>query len=596
MHNIGFSDVKITGGFWEQKQELIRNVTMDNVYDRFTETGRFDALKCLWREGDEPKPHVFWDSDVAKWMEAAAYLTELEPDEDFERKVDEAVQDIANNQTEDGYFNSYYLTVEKGVRFQNRNNHELYCAGHLLEAAIAYHKATGKRKFLDVMIKYTDYIYDVFYVQKSAAFFTPGHEEIELALIKLYRYIGDKKYLDLAKYFIDTRGVNEEWEWGPKNFQSHIPVRQQSEAVGHAVRACYLYTAMADLAKETDDRELKEVCDRLFENIISSKMHITGGIGTNNVGECFTYAYDLPNNETYNETCASIALAFFADSIQSIEPDSRYGDVIEKVLYNGFLSGISLSGDRFFYSNPTEIDLKKHQRDKKWYPAPNRVKVFSCSCCPPNIVRFVGSIARYAYSQNADTLYCHQFMESTANLTVNGKPATITQETNYPLNGTVKFTYHGEPCTLKVRIPEWCVEFEGDRDAHGFATYNLSDGETVTVDLPMKVHFVEANPNVQDDAGRYAVMRGPIVYCLEGVDNGENLRDIAIYEESSFEIKLDETLNVPVMTAKACRREQIDTLYRIKTNKFIDFTAALIPYYAFANRGESGMIVWVQVK
>lgn len=596
MHNIGFSDVKITGGFWKQKQELIRNVTMDNVYDRFKETGRFDALKCLWQEGDEPKPHVFWDSDVAKWMEAAAYFTELEPNEELERKVDEAVRDIAKNQTEDGYFNSYYLTVEKGVRLKNRHDHELYCAGHLLEAAIAYHKATGKRKFLDVMIKYIDYIYDVFYVQKNAGFITPGHEEIELALIKLYRYIGDKKYLDLAKYFIDMRGVNEERDSIPKNFQSHIPVRQQTEAIGHAVRACYLYAAMADLVKETNDKELKDACDRLFESIINEKMHITGGIGTNNAYECFTYPYDLPNLKTYNETCASIALAFFADSMQSIEPDSKYGDVIEKVLYNGFLSGVSLSGDHFFYTNPTEIDLKKHQREKKWYPAPNRVKVFSCSCCPPNVVRFVGSVARYMYSVDGNILYCHQFMESTANLTVNGKPATVTQETDYPNNGVVKFTYHGEPCILKVRIPEWCVEFEGDRDVHGFATYSLSDGETVAVDLPIKVHFIEANPNVQDDAGRYAVMRGPIVYCLEGVDNGENLRDIAIYEDNCFEMMSDEALNVPVITAKACRREQIDTLYRIKTSNYIDFTAKLIPYYAFANRGESDMIVWTLVK
>ena len=596
MQNVDFSSIKITGGFWKQKQDLIRSVTMPSVYDRFKETGRFDALKCLWVEGDEFKPHIFWDSDVAKWMEAAAYLTELEPDEDFERKVDEAVQDIANNQTEDGYFNSYYLTVEKGVRFQNRNNHELYCAGHLLEAAIAYHKATGKRKFLDVMIKYIDYIYKVFYIEKSAAFTTPGHEEIELALIKLYRYIGDKKYLDLAKYFIDMRGVNEEWEWGPKNFQSHIPVREQTEAIGHAVRACYLYVAMAALAKETDDKELKETCDRLFEDIITTKMHVTGGIGTNHFGECFTYPYDIPNDETYNETCASIALALFSDSMQSIEPDAKYGDVIEKVLYNGFLSGTSLSGDHFFYTNPTEIDLKKRQREKKWYPIASRVKVFDCSCCPPNIVRFVGSVARYLYSVDGNTVYCHQFMESTANLTVNGKPATITQETDYPNNGTVKFTYHGDPCTLKVRIPEWCVEFEGDRDDKGFATFKLSDGETVTVDLPMKVHFIEANPNVQDDAGRYAIMRGPIVYCLEGIDNGENLRDIAIYEDSYFEMMSDETLNVPVMTVKACRRERIDTLYRIKTANYIDFSAKLIPYYAFANRGESDMIVWVQVK
>ncbi len=595
LENINFSNINITDGFWKNKQDLIRNVTMQNVYDRFKETGRFDALKCLWTEGDEPQPHVYWDSDVAKWMEAVAYLTELSPDAELERKVDDAVEDIAKNQTEDGYFNSYYLTVEKGVRFKDRNNHELYCAGHLLEAAIAYHKATGKRKFLDCMIKYMDYIYNVFVVQKSADFVTPGHEEIELALIKLYRYVGDKKYLDLAKFFIDNRGQSEEnYNW--QNFQSNIPVRQQFKAVGHSVRACYLYTAMADLANETDDAELKDVCDKLYKNITTTKMSISGGVGTNHTGEQFTYSYDLPNENVYNETCAAISLVLFADSMQRHGVNSKYGDVIERIIYNGFLSGISLSGDSFFYSNALEIDLKKRWREGDWYPKATRDKVFECSCCPPNIVRFVASISRYMYSQDGNTVYCHQFMDSTAKLTVNGKPATLIQETAYPENGVVNFTYHGEPITLKVRVPEWCVEFKGNRDENGFATYELCDGDTVKVDFVMNVHIIEANPYVQDDAGRYAIMRGPVVYCLEGVDNGENLRDIAIYENQEFELGFDEKLNVPTIKANACRREQIDALYRIKTSKYVDFTAKFIPYYAFANRGESDMIVWVQVK
>lgn len=605
LKNTDFTDVTLNGGFWKEKFDLVHDVTMQSVYDRFCETGRFDALRCDWVEGMPNKPHIFWDSDVAKWMEAAAYYTHLSRDEELEKKVDAAVDDIAAAQEESGYFNSFYLSTDPEKRFTVRDNHELYCAGHLLEAAIAYDAATKKRKFLDIMIKYIDYIYDVFVVRKSAAFVTPGHEEIELALIKLYRYVGDKKYLELAAFFINNRGIpSSDPETPPysEGFgsafaynQSHIPVREQYEAVGHAVRACYLYSAMADLAAETDDAQLKTACDRLFEDITTRKMSITGGIGANPIGEQFSYPFDLPNPNTYNETCAAISLVFFAERMQRFDSDVRYAHTVERILYNGFLSGISLSGDKFFYVNPLEIDPKKHDRIKHGLPITERVKVFSCSCCPPNIVRFIGSFGRLLYSQDGDTVYCNQFADSKVNLTVGGKPALLIQKTEYPLDGKIRFEYRGEPVTLKIRVPEWCVEYGGDTE-NGYAVYTLSDGESVTVDFPMEIHFIEASPDVQDNSGRYAVCRGPFVYCLEGTDNGENLRDISIYENGKFEIGFDSKLSVPFISADACRRERIDSLYRIKTSSTVDFKAKLIPYYAFANRGTDEMLIWTMLK
>lgn len=605
MNSIDFTNVKFTKGFWKNKYDLVHDVTMNSVYDRFCETGRFDALRCDWKEGAPHKPHIFWDSDVAKWMEAAAYYTEAARDVEFEKKVDKAVDDIASAQDESGYFNSYYLTVEKGVRFKVRDNHELYCAGHLIEAAVAYDRATGKHKLLECIKKYVDYIYQIFVIEKSAEFVTPGHEEIELALIKLYRYTNVKKYLELAAFFINHRGVpsgdpatpsyTEGFGTGYAYNQSHLPVREQTEAVGHSVRACYLYAAMADLAKETDDSELKSACEKLFKDITEKKMSITGGIGANPVGEQFSYEYDLPNDNAYNETCAAIALVMFADRMMNLSPDVRFGHIIERVLYNGFLSGMSLSGDKFFYVNPLEISPKKHKRIRHGLPIMQRVKVFDCSCCPPNIVRFTASLGHLLYMQDGDTLYCNQFAASEAKLTVNGKPAILTQETDYLLDGTVKFIYHGENCTLKVRVPDWCVEYSGKAE-NGYAVFNLCDGQSVTVDFPMKVHIIEANPNITDDSGRYAVTLGPVVYCLEGIDNGENLRDISIKEDGTFDIGFDTSLNVPTITADAFRRETIDELYRIKSSKQIPFKAKLIPYYAFANRDTTEMLVWTMLK
>lgn len=600
MKNLDFAKTTFKDGFWRFYSDLDRSSVVKHVYDRFKETGRFDALRCMWRDGDPNKPHIFWDSDVAKWIEGVAYLIEVSLEPEWEALVDEMVDNIAANQRADGYFNSYFLSVDPSKIFTNRDWHELYCVGHMIEAAIAYHRATGKDKLLNCVLKNVDMIYRVFVEEQSAAFVTPGHEEIELALIKLYDYLGNPKHLELARFFLDKRGNNEKDNenahphFNNAYFQSNLPLRELSEAVGHSVRACYLYTAMAMLAKRDGDKAMKAACDRLFDDIINYKMSITGGIGADHRGETFSYKYDLPNSDTYNETCAAISLAMFAGAMQELEANSRYGDIIERVFYNGFISGLSLDGERFFYTNPLEIDRKKYARST-YQPICERVKVFSCSCCPPNVVRMLASIPRYMYTVDGDTVYCNQFAESETKLTVGGKTAVLTQTTDYPSSGKITFNYSGEPMTLYVRIPDWCVEFKGETK-NGFVKFNLTDGDSVTLDLPMEVHFIEANPYAQDNSGRYAVQRGPIVYCMEEIDNGENLRDITLLENSNIEVRIDEGIPAPVIYIGAERRAKTDRLYRLKSAERVGFTARLIPYFAFANREASDILVWTMVK
>lgn len=593
MKNLSFDCIQIKDGFWRFYSDLNRKSVVNNVYNRFEETGRFEALCCNWKEGTPNQPHIYWDSDVVKWMEGVAYILEEAPAPELEVLVDEMVDRIAEHQRSDGYFNSYFLSCEPSKIFMDRTRHELYCVGHAIEAAIAYHKATGKDKFLKCVLKNVEMIHRVFVREQSAAFVTPGHQEIELALLKLYEYLGDEKHLELARFFIDQRG-NNDLEEKDTYSQSDLPVREISEAVGHSVRACYLYTAMAMLAKIDGDQQLKDACHRVFDDIVNRKMSITGGIGSDHEKEKFSYAYDLPNSDTYNETCAAISLAMFAGAMGEMEADSRYGDVIERVCYNGFISGLSLDGEKFFYTNPLEIDRKKYARST-YQPICQRVKVFRCSCCPPNVTRMLGSIARYMYTQDGDTVYCNQFASSETKLTIHGKDALLTQVTDYPYSGKITFHYQGAPMTLRVRIPDWCVEYRGETE-NGFARFSMADGDTVTVEFPMEVHFIEANPMVQDDSGRYAVQRGPIVYCMEEIDNGENLRDITLLENSPIRVAKEDGIPAPVLYVGAQRRPTTKTLYQLKQSRRVPFTARLIPYFAFANREESDMLVWTMVQ
>ncbi len=601
IHAVTLKDIDVTGGFWAEKMALVREISMWNVYKRFSDTGRFDAILFKWKDGMPNKPHIFWDSDVAKWMEAAAYYCLKQRDPKFEEIIDSIVDSIEANRMADGYFNSYYEVIEPQNRFTKRGNHELYCAGHLIEAAVAYDEATGKHKFLELMIDYVNLIYKVFMVDQSAAFRTPGHEEIELALVKLYRHTGEKRFLDLALFFVNERGVTENELYN----QAHVPVREQTTAVGHSVRACYLYCAIADLAKETDDESLKKAAETLFNNIVERRMYVTGAIGQTCVGEAFMGDFDLPNLTAYAETCANLSLALFARRLSVLEPKGVYADTAERVLYNSFLSGMSLDGRSFFYSNMQEKDLRDSRRSyndrhRVFCPAPQRVEVFSCSCCPPNVVRTIASVVDFQYTTDGETIWCHQYICSKAAIDGSG----IEMRTEYPYEGRIAVSFTGTAKKLALRIPGWCQSFSfvqnGDVKTlipkDGYVTVAVNDGDELYLDLHMPVRFVEADPRVWDDAGRVCVTRGPLVYCIEAVDNAADdpllIRDIRLVESSDYKVLWNVIPDVPVLETEGyVRNWSGKALYDIAA-PLEKKTVRLIPYFAMANRGESDMVLW----
>lgn len=609
IRNIPFTDVEINGGFWKHRQEMNRETTIYTVLNRFMDTGRFEAFNVNWREGDPNRPHIFWDSDIAKWMESVAYILEKHPAPDLEKIVEETIDKIEANQCADGYFNIYFTAIEPSKRWQLRSQHELYCAGHLMEAAVAWKHATGRDRFLKIMCKYADYIDRVFRQEGSAAFTTPGHEEIELALVKLYHATGEKKYLDLSQFFINQRGNNDKDKNHPDcpaGFyqQDHLPCAEQTTAEGHSVRTCYLYAGMADIARECQDPALQKACETLFDNIVQRRMYITAGIGSTHIGEAFTVDYDLPNQTAYTETCASIALAYFAQRMLLLDPNAKYADIVERVLYNGFLASTSLDGRRFYYSNPMEIDTLPRKtiygnRCRDWLPESQRVEVFGCSCCPPNITRFIASIGDYLYSASEDRLYIHQYVDSSAKI----GGAEVEMHTDFPISGAVSLCIRGwKGRKLCIRIPHWSANF-GINQSHtiekGYAVIDCTDDEMhVDFTLDMSPTLIEANPHVSEIADKVALMRGPVVYCLEGIDNGERLFDCAIDPRLECEIINSDEYHMPLITAKGWQRPapEGEWLYRPYSAKFIEKTLRFIPYYAMMNRGECDMRVWLPVR
>ncbi|MBR4206432.1 MAG: glycoside hydrolase family 127 protein [Clostridia bacterium] len=599
-------NVRITAGYWREKADLNRDVTMNAVYDRFHESGRIDAFRCDWKEGKPNRPHFFWDSDVAKWMEGAAYILGQEENPALEEKVEALIDEIEKNQGEDGYFNIYFTVVEPEKRWSNRDCHELYCAGHLMEAACAYYNATGRGRFLSVMEKYADYIAKVFTVEHSAAFNTPGHEEIELALYKMYKTTGKEKYLDLMKYFLETRGQPDNKEsqiFGEAHYaQSHAPIREQHEAYGHSVRAMYLYSAMADLAAETGDKELLAACRDLFEDVTERKMYITGGIGSTNIGEAFTIAYDLPNAHAYTETCASIGLMFFANRMFRADPvrSSKYADIVELEMYNGALSGLSLDGEKFFYENPLEIRLRDRQRitathDREHWPITQRVRIFGCSCCPPNINRLLPALGDYFYGWDEEegAVYVNQF--GTSEFTLGD--VKVTQTTGYPMDGTVKITSN---VPVYVRIPGWCGRFfKADRThvtANGYARFEPGE---FTVTFEMKPMLVSANVEAVNNIGKAALRYGPFIYCAEGADNGDDVHTLFFDRAmiSMAKAEYSTFFGAPVITLPGLRiKSMTRALYAPLDEQYEYAPLRMIPYAAFANRGECDMLVWLNVR
>lgn len=601
MNNIEFSDVKITGGYWKARQDINRSVTLKAVYDRFNETGRFEALKCDLRDGDTNIPHIFWDSDVAKWIEGASYILYSEKNDQAVEIIENAIDLIIKNSDENGYFNSHFLVAEKENRFRLRECHELYCAGHLIEAAVAYYELTGKDRFLNAVKKYADYIERAFKIDNTAAFITPGHPEIELALVRLYKATSEKRYIELAKYFIDKRGNCDEpgiyTDWANEYYsQDEIPVRERKTAEGHCVRALYLMCAAADIAYIYKDNDLKTACERFFDSIVNKRMYITGGVGSSNMGESFTIDYDLPNRTAYAETCAAISLAMFAERMLKFGADSRYSDIIERTMYNGIMSGISLDGKSFFYENPLEIDpdfnnINTSTKVKERFPITQRVEVFDCSCCPPNIMRFVASISGLIYGFDDNTVYINQYINSEGD--VNG--IKISQKTEYPNNGKITVRCNSNKKQIAFRIPCWCKSFNINKKysiKNGYAYVDLDSEENIELELDMPVRIISANRRIHSDAGRIAVMRGPVVYCAEGIDNGADIKSIALPAESVFELAESEFL-LPILKTEAYRPFESDSLYYEAVDDYEKIPLTLIPYYAFANRGESEMQVWL---
>lgn len=603
MKSVSHKNVTITGSFWHRMQEKNRTVIADAVYDRFSETGRFRALDCDWVEGMDYTPHKFWDSDVFKWMEGIAYILAHHKDTALEEKMESCIDKLEKAQWEDGYLQTYFTAACPQERFTNRDSHELYCMGHLMEAAVAYFEATGKRRLLDIACRCADCIYKIFAEEQSAAFLTPGHEEIELALLRLYRVTGNQKHLDLCRFFLDTRGNNTEDKgltvWSKKIYhQDNAPVRKLRSAEGHCVRACYLYTAMADFAAETGDDEMMEACKALWDDIVNTKMYLTGGIGSTHWGEAFTLPYHLPNDTAYTETCAAISLAYFSQKMLQATNEAKYADIVERTLYNGILSGVSMDGKAFFYTNPQRIDannrlgLRATNKKVEDFPIHKRQAVFKCSCCPPNLVRLLASLGDYFYGKQDDRYYVNQFGSSEY---WDGS-VVIRQETTYPTGGSVAI--HTENVkVLCIRIPGWCKNFTLS------APYTVENGYAVVTDVPENLIFtmemapmlLRADPRVSDCAGKAAVQLGPVVYCAEEADN-PGLHSLILDKNTDFTQEYSKDWHCTVLKAKAFRLSGTPALYSVWEESCAPAELTLIPYYAFANREQTDMTVWLPIK
>ena len=437
-----------------------------------------------------PEPHIFWDSDVAKWIEGVAYMLQEAPAPELYALARAAIDDIIASQEKDtGYYNCYYQTQED-PRFTARGNHELYCLGHLIEGAVAWYAATGERDFMDAMARYADYVEKCFKTEGTAAFVTPGHPELELALVRLAKATGERRYMELAKFFIDQHGSNpkesfsQQYPWARDEYNmDEMPLRRRITVDGHCVRAFYLLSAVTDIADEYGDKELADAARRCFANAVEQRMYITGGFGSTYIGEAFSGDYDLPNRTAYTETCAAIAMAFFARRMQKLELNSAHADVIERVLYNGILSGFSLDGKAFFYENPLEIDpdfnsVYTATKNPPHLPITQRLEVFTCSCCPPNVVRLLPAVADYAYGYADGTVYVHQYMDSTAAF----DGVTLDVATNYPADGVVRIKAAGAK-KLALRIPGWCRSFTLDAPYVMENGYAVTDAAEVTLTL-----------------------------------------------------------------------------------------------------------------
>jgi len=636
---VPFTSVAIADRFWTPRLRVNREQAIPANEEQCRKTGRIAAFAQAakaWRSRDGATaagavaagtlatgtasaagvPHIFWDSDVAKWIEAASYSLHTHPDAALEARIDAVIADIAAAQEPDGYLQTHFTVARPQERWKHFNDHELYCMGHMLEAGVAHHAATGKRALLDVCIRIADCLDRTFGPGPGQRRGYCGHEEVELALVRLGRHVGEPRYLALARFMVDQRGTAPHYfdalkaeapdDWVYKHhlankdythFQAHQPVRQQERVVGHAVRAMYLYCGMADLAD--GDRSLDRALGRLWKHTTSSLLYVTGGIGCSRHNEGFTFDRDLPNETAYCETCASVGLVMWARRMHLKSGDAQYLDVLERSLYNAMLAGMSLDGRRFFYENPLASLGGHHRQD--W---------FGCSCCPPNISRLLAALGGYLASTAPGLLALDLYAAGSINASVDGKAVGIEVATDYPWDGRIAITMKpvaAQRFRLRLRIPAWCgawslrVAGKTVKPAvvRGFVEIlrTWQAGERVELVLAMPVERVHADPRVRHDAGRVAIQRGPLLYCLEGCDNGADLDAVALPDAARFTVKrADRLLDGVVTLHSRGRREQPfkGGLYRtaVPTAKAAKLT--FVPYYAWDNRKPGAMAVWLR--
>lgn len=626
---IRFVNVRLEGEFWKERLETVLKTTIPSQHKKLGEYGILGSLKL-----PQPPPplrfprhpngfsvQVFWDSDVGKWIEAASYALSHRRDADIEAKIEAIVDDFEKAQLPDGYLNCWYLDREPENRWTNlRDNHELYNAGHMLEGAIAYFETTGRRRWLDIMERYVEHIRTVLGPNEGQKHGYCGHPEIELALVKLYRLTKEKKHLDLAAYFVNERGHQPphyydvekaerekrglfEQRYSYPNYeysQSHKPVREQDKVVGHAVRAMYLYTAMADLAVELKDEALRKACEVLWNDVMITKMYITAGLGPSAHNEGFTFDYDLPNQTAYAETCASVALIFWAQRMLHFDLDGKYGDILETALYNGALSGLSRDGSHYFYANPLESNGSAERWE--WH---------TCPCCTMNVSRLVASVGGYFLSTAPDGIALHLYGGISSTVEVAGTKVAVREVSNYPWSGDISVSIDPEkPAAfdLKLRVPGWCkgatIAINGGKiDAkptNGYVTIHRTwaKGDSVKLELPMPSERVYANPAVIMDEGRVALKRGPLVYCVEEADNpGGFVQRLKLKRNAELKSTTRSDLFGGIVTlsgdATAIDLGDWHELYRNAPPKEGPATLTALPYFLWANRGRGSMVVWV---
>ena len=585
MKQVDFSHVNITDSFWSPRLRNHVINTLPVCIDQIeNQTGRMRNFENAANRAGDHSGIFYDDSDVYKALEGIAYSLINNPDPELERMADEWIAKFAAAQEEDGYINTFYTLTGLEKRWSNMDKHEMYCAGHMIEAAVAYYKATGKRELLDVSTRMADHMMEQFGPGKRA--WVPGHEEIELALVKLSDVTGNSDYLDFAYWLLEQRGQGHgskggEGEWNPLYYQDQIPVRGLSSITGHAVRAMYLFCGMADVEALKKEAGYMEALDRLWDDVVLTKMYVTGGIGSSRQNEGFTEPYDLPNYDAYCETCASVGMVYWNARMNQLTGEGKYVDVLERSMYNGALAGVSLTGDRFFYVNPLASHGDHHRRE--WY---------GTACCPSQISRFLPSIGSYIYGTTDDALWVNLYVGSVTRVPVNGGEITLRQETSYPWDGEVILTVASLPKPMekevRLRIPAWCksygVAVNGEEinpvtieKGYVVIPKQWKEGDEITLNMDMPVEMVASAPQVKENIGKRAVQRGPLVYCAEETDNND-FENLLLTKGTSFAPAFDKTVLGGVTVIDAVTDDRV---------------IRLIPYYAWDNREAGEMKVWI---